>query len=132
MSSLTKVHGSRKWTNNTFNGQHWTNICKWRAEQMVSQWMLTPNCWICQQRMACDDLRSCKSAIRSSEDRYVQVDRSPQHLLPNRFSGRKNTHLGLFHCFLFFPTLTFPNPACSSSLPHVPCLFPVKINSPLI
>ncbi len=90
---------------------------------MVSQWMLTPNCWICQQRMACDDLRSCKSAIRSSEDRYVQVDRSPQHLLPNRFSGRKTHTFRLIPLFFSFPyshfsqsCLLFITSSCSLSV----------------
>lgn len=104
---------------------------KGRTEQMVSQWMLDLKSWVQifwvrQDRTACHELRSCESAIRSSEDRDVQVDRSyistpPQYLLLNLFSERKTPTFRL----ILFPTLPFPNPACSSSLPHVPYLFPV-------
>ncbi len=86
-------------------------ICKWRAEQMVSQWMLTPNCWICQQRMACDDLRSCKSGHQKLRGSYVQVDRSTEAASSSAkslFQAGEHTHLGLFHCFLFSLLSLFP------------------------
>lgn len=95
-------------TLSTFIGQHWTNICKRRPEQMVSQWMLAHKCWICQQGMPCDDLRSCKLAIRSSEDRYVQVDRSYSIFCQIAFQAGKHPHLGLIHCFLFSLLSLFP------------------------